>query len=492
MKINFLLPYLTVLALSSCTKDPSGFSDSPEPPGSFPAMEEETGICTELYDDNYSRAFGPRNSFWNKNTLRVRFLGGSSNVQSRIRQHVLQWSKVANIHFEFVSSEPSDIRISFDPSSGSWSYVGRSSSYIAANRATMNFGWFTDRTSDTEIRRTTLHEFGHALGLSHEHQHPLAMIPWKREAVYDYYQRTQGWSRSEVDQNIFTRYSTGNTNYTHYDPLSIMHYYIPRSLVNGDWNPTWNTILSVTDIDFIGTIYPRNTTENPYIPGDCHCPDDRPVIACEDFENHDQASFEDAQQWAAWSALSGMGEIQTYSWGKVLKMNYSATSNPDVLYKPGVLRSGSNSIIWKMYIGPGSTAYFNLQKFEEAGQEFGAQVFFDSDRRGKIQVNNRQVNFTYQQDRWLNIVLKFDFNQDLVTFQIDDRPIASWPVSWTATGSDGHIQQAALNFFAINENSRFWLDDFCVSKETQDGQLPPSAIDFTGAPMTAEEAISRN
>jgi len=51
----------------------------------------------------------------------------------------------------------------------------------------MNFGWFDDNTSDSEFSRTVIHEFGHALGMIHEHQHPLAAIPWDKDKVYTYY-----------------------------------------------------------------------------------------------------------------------------------------------------------------------------------------------------------------------------------------------------------------------------------------------------------------
>jgi hypothetical protein len=41
---------------------------------------------------------------------------------------------------------------------------------IDQNIPTTNFGWFNSSTDLREIRRTTLHEFGHVLGCIHEHQ----------------------------------------------------------------------------------------------------------------------------------------------------------------------------------------------------------------------------------------------------------------------------------------------------------------------------------
>lgn len=53
----------------------------------------------------------------------------------------------------------------------------------------MNYGWLYPDTPDQEYSRVVLHEFGHALGAIHEHQHPEAAIPWDKPKVYEYYAR---------------------------------------------------------------------------------------------------------------------------------------------------------------------------------------------------------------------------------------------------------------------------------------------------------------
>ena len=66
--------------------------------------------------------------------------------------------------------EKAYIRITYDPLGGSYSYIGTECKLIDKTKCTMNFGWFY-RLSDpdeNEYRRTTLHEFGHALGFFHE------------------------------------------------------------------------------------------------------------------------------------------------------------------------------------------------------------------------------------------------------------------------------------------------------------------------------------
>lgn len=479
--ISFGFLLFLVFSLINCSKE--NLSETINDSSSLEsiASDESPGICTELYAEDPSRAFGPKNLFWNKNTLRVRFLGGSSYVQSKVRQYATEWSKYANMTLEFVDSEPSDIRISFDSDDGSWSYIGRTNSYIPSYRATMNFGWFNTQTSNTEFRRTTLHEFGHALGLAHEHQHPQASINWNRDAVYSYYQQTQDWSKSDVDANIFDKYSINTTNYTEYDPRSIMHYYIPRSLVYGNWNPTFNTTLSNLDIQFIKKMYPGSGGTETV--DDCSCPDSLAILSCDDFESYEQDTYEASPYWSKWSNTSGFGELQTYTWGKVVKIDYNYTQNPDVLYNPGSLNTSQFKVSWDMYVGSGSSAYFNIQKYTDPGTEFGAQIYLETDQSGRIEINNQEADFTYRQNTWNRISLAFDFEQKITRLIINDQVIASWPSNWTAQSANGVSKFGAINFYAIDQDALFWLDDFCVSSDENPVAMASSAIfhsDVTG------------
>ncbi len=128
----------------------------------------------------------------------------------------------------------------------------------------MNFGWLTPTSSEEEYRRVVVHEFGHALGCIHEHQHPEAGIPWDREAVYRYYMGPpNSWSREEVDHNLFQKYDQTITNFSSYDKDSIMHYPIPNEFTVGDFEVGWNTLLSSTDKEFIGTMYPATKPGKP-------------------------------------------------------------------------------------------------------------------------------------------------------------------------------------------------------------------------------------
>lgn len=208
-------------------------------------------------------SYGTSNFWPNGSTLRIRFLGGSDYVRQQVARYAREWTQHANLNFQFVDSGPSDIRISFVRNGSSWSMLGRQARSAGANQATMNFGWFTDNTPDEEFRRTVLHEFGHALGLLHEHQNPTGGIPWNENAVYAFYYRTQGWGRQTTYQNVIARQKHNETQYSAYDPHSIMHYPVDPRLTTGGYSVGLNRMLSATDAAFIAQMYPGRTFAPP-------------------------------------------------------------------------------------------------------------------------------------------------------------------------------------------------------------------------------------
>lgn len=224
-----------------------------------PAPKTYTKFCVELTKDDSGFEAGGQN-FWKKPVLNVRFLEGTPFLQGKVRQFSVEWSKYANINFAFLderSTEPADIRITFDthPNAGSWSYIGTDTE-TNQKIPTMNYGWFDENTGDVEFRRTILHEFGHALGLTHEHLSPVVGIDWAKDVVYADYFSSQKWKKEKVDQNVFNKYSKDEIQYTQYDPTSIMHYSIPKEHLRSGTPVGWNTELSELDKLFIASVYP--------------------------------------------------------------------------------------------------------------------------------------------------------------------------------------------------------------------------------------------
>lgn len=206
--------------------------------------------------------------FWKPGrAIHIRFLDGDLELQKRVEEVAHTWSKHANIEFVFDNQSQADIRITFE-GQGSASLLGISAldSRIQSNpnAPTMRFGWLDKDSGEEDLARVVLHEFGHALGCIHEHQNPEHKIPWNREAVMRYYMGTQGWTRQQVIRNVLDKYNHKISQYTEFDPESIMLYPIPNELTVGDWAIEWrNHKLSPTDIDFIGQIYPFETSFTP-------------------------------------------------------------------------------------------------------------------------------------------------------------------------------------------------------------------------------------
>ena len=208
------------------------------------------------------RAAVERFKLWeNGRTLRVRFLDGVASVHERVREIAGEWEDVVNLALRFVTSGSADIRISFAEQGFSWSTVGTDALTVPPNEPTMNYGWLEPDTELGEYQRVVRHEFGHALGMIHEHQNPSAagQIPWDKPKVYAYYAQ-QGWSREDVDANVFDVYAADMTNFTEFDPASIMQYAIPNELTIGDFEVEWNSELSPTDITFMRAQYPAADT----------------------------------------------------------------------------------------------------------------------------------------------------------------------------------------------------------------------------------------
>ncbi len=179
-------------------------------------------------------------------TLSIKFLEGTSDQKEKVKKFAVEWSEYANIMFDFNDSADAQIRITFDPSLGAWSYLGKDNATIPSHEATMNLGWVD--------QGVILHEFGHAIGLIHEHQNPDGGIEWNRdEVIRDLSGPPNDWDLATIEHNIFKKYSKNLINGTKLDPDSIMMYAFPNTWTIGDFETTGNKVLSSVDKAFIGS-----------------------------------------------------------------------------------------------------------------------------------------------------------------------------------------------------------------------------------------------
>lgn len=191
-------------------------------------------------------------------TITVSFMESDEGLRKRVQDVALSWigKDLANLNLRFVTDGAADVRIRFQQGAGSWSYIGTMCREIPGDQPTMNFGWLTATSDDLTLKSVVLHEFGHALGLIHEHQSPNHPIQWNRPAVIrDLSGPPNNWDEQTIQRNIFDRYDPTKVDATPVDPKSIMMYAIPASWTLDDFSTGFNSELSASDRALIASEY---------------------------------------------------------------------------------------------------------------------------------------------------------------------------------------------------------------------------------------------
>ncbi|MEP6805339.1 MAG: matrixin family metalloprotease [Flavobacterium sp.] len=246
-----------VLVLSSCHSDESNII-----PKSISPEDGTALICTfDLRESLNNPTSKPNaaiiNWHWQTGqTVKIKFLDGDIAWHETVKRVASEWTNYANLKFEYVGiNQYADIRIGFhltgkENQYGGWSVLGAQTAYMSQDRQTMRLGPLTG--AEDSIRRTILHEFGHALGLFHETTNPAADIQWDLPKTYKYY--SLQFTKDQVDRFIINKENAWD--YSEYDPLSIMHYYIPSFITTNGVGVSVKSELSMTDIVFINKWHP--------------------------------------------------------------------------------------------------------------------------------------------------------------------------------------------------------------------------------------------
>ena len=200
-----------------------------------------------------TRAIMPIGKRWmNGSTLRVRFLGGTPLQQATAKEQALWWTVFANLQFDFNNAQDAEIRIAFDLNDGAWSYIGTDNRGIALNQPTMNLGFLDGGTA--------AHEFGHAIGLAHEHQNPAGGMEWNEATVIKSLSGPpNNWDVAKIRHNVLDKYRVDQIQGTAFDPDSIMLYFFPGDWVKSGVGTHANNVLSAVDKAYIASAqaYPR-------------------------------------------------------------------------------------------------------------------------------------------------------------------------------------------------------------------------------------------
>ena len=193
----------------------------------------------------------------NGRTLHVRFLDGLPQIQAKVKQFAMQWTQHANIKLEFDNSPDAEIRIAFQRD-GSWSYIGTDDLVIPKNQATMNFGWFTTvhrRTRRSSAPWCTSSATRSAASTSTSTPTPASPGTGTRSSATTRGRRTTG-RRRRWRPTSSRGTARRQTQFSAFDPKSIMLYPVDNALTIGNFEIGWNKKMSDTDKQFIGVAYP--------------------------------------------------------------------------------------------------------------------------------------------------------------------------------------------------------------------------------------------
>ena len=215
--------------------------------------------CSTIHgpDDRTQRAVGGKTKFWPTGTvLKIGFLGGTAAQITAVKSYAAEWTgpSAANLTFSYPTTGPYDIRVAFNSSGGAWSYVGTDARVITSQTSpTINLGWIGPDV--------VKHEFGHAIGLYHEHQNPNGGICWNEaNVIASLSGPPNNWSVAQIRFNVLDKLDASTVLTTPWDRTSIMHYNIPSNWTCNNVAIPGGAVISQTDKDFIKARYPGGTT----------------------------------------------------------------------------------------------------------------------------------------------------------------------------------------------------------------------------------------
>ncbi|MEX1203135.1 MAG: M12 family metallopeptidase [Ferruginibacter sp.] len=220
--------------------------------------EKIPNMHQNVSDTTKGRSLADNYFLWNEGSIvKVKFLSGSRALRTKMFNYAKEWEKYANIKFQLVEFGDAEIRIFIGRGNGHSSYIGTVARNIDPEEETMNLDSADIGNDFVFMKGVVLHEFGHAIGLLHEHSSPISGIKWNKEKLYKAYKEQQGWDKEMVDFQVFRTYNTSYTNGSKYDPKSIMHYPIyPEETLDG-YSVGWNNLLSKGDINIVTALYPK-------------------------------------------------------------------------------------------------------------------------------------------------------------------------------------------------------------------------------------------
>ena len=224
--------------------------NSDSPPTNNEVADAPTAIRTK-------RGIADKYSLWRQHsTITIAFMDTSPAFRAFIQKHIEKnYAPLINLKLNFVEGTQGDIRISTSADiKGDWSIIGTGALTVPANEPTMHLD--LNKTEEM-FKMNILHEFGHALGLRHEHKHPDRTLDFNLPRMYELYKKQFNFDKVEVYEQILQKLNPADIIASDYDPTSIMHYNLSRLVLWKQKSTGYNAKLSNHDKALLQSIYPR-------------------------------------------------------------------------------------------------------------------------------------------------------------------------------------------------------------------------------------------
>jgi hypothetical protein len=227
----------------------------------FATRVEKINYLKKTIDDTYTDLMNLRFVWvpdnWDEvNVSQKELLNGRKLMTANVIELQKQGMSEVEIdaHLQNIASNKNEekqvpmIRISFN-AQGAYSYVGNVNAQIrpfeplgnpGKTNETMGLGWLDEELKGGVIK----HEFGHCIGLMHEHQRDDATGEDKldfidQDALYAFFAGPpNNWDNETIQNNVLSVFKFTTKNASKYDPTSIMHYIMDCNMFKNHKGPT--------------------------------------------------------------------------------------------------------------------------------------------------------------------------------------------------------------------------------------------------------------
>lgn len=191
----------------------------------------------------------------------------SQALLSRILKFANKWRTEGHANVEFVYSLTDPVIRFTREGNQLYSYMGTDNLHIPRNQHTMMLGGYSDRTPDSELDRSCVHEFGHALGLIHEHLRRALVQRLDPAKTTAYMARVYGWDSGTTRSQVLTPAEESSLMGSPVaDEVSVMCYQLSGECTTDGRPIVGGSKLSEIDKAWIAKLYPMQDGGNPTDP----------------------------------------------------------------------------------------------------------------------------------------------------------------------------------------------------------------------------------